>query len=57
MMTNEERKVMQDACAVYAGLTGKAREAFVNQLSGMAFVIANKDDDKRETDGKDKEAG
>jgi hypothetical protein len=57
MMTNEERKVMQDACTVYAGLTGKAREAFVNQLSGMAFVVANKDDDKSETDGKDKEAG
>ena len=56
MMTDEERKVMQDACTVYAGLTGKAREAFVNQLSGMAFVVANKDDDKCETENKDKEA-
>lgn len=38
-METNEKKIAEKACEVYAGLNGRAREAFVNQLEGMAFVI------------------
>lgn len=38
-MVEAEKKVAEKACEVYAKLGAKAREAFVNQLEGMAFVL------------------
>ena len=38
-MVENEKKVAEKACEVYAKLGAKAREAFVNQLEGMAFVL------------------
>ena len=53
-MVENEKKVAEKACAIYAGLGEKAREAFVNQLEGMAFVLlCQKREDKPETENKE----
>ena len=53
-MVENEKKVAEKACAIYAGLGEKAREAFVNQLEGMAFVLlCQKREDKKETENKE----
>ena len=49
-----EKKIAEKACAIYAQLGKTAREAFVNQLEGMAFVLesqrrdAEPDEEKKE---------
>ena len=58
METNEkkiaEKKIAEKACEIYARLGKTAREAFVNQLEGMAFVLesqrrdAEPDEEKKE---------
>lgn len=55
-METNEKKIAQKACEVYAGLSGKAREAFVNQLEGMAFVIQSQRGDDKEKKDEEKEA-
>lgn len=53
-MVETEKKIAEKACAIYAGLGKKAREAFVNQLEGMAFVLlCQKREDKPETENKE----
>ena len=53
-MVEAEKKIAEKACAIYAGLGEKAREAFVNQLEGMAFVLlCQKREDKPETENKE----
>ena len=53
-MVENEKKVAEKACAIYAGLGEKAREAFVNQLEGMAFVLlCQKREDKPEAENKE----
>ena len=53
-MEQNEKKIAEKACAIYAQLGKTAREAFVNQLEGMAFVLESQrrekkpDDDKKE---------
>ena len=53
-MEQNEKKIAEKACAIYAQLGKAAREAFVNQLEGMAFVLDSQrrekkpDDDKKE---------
>ena len=53
-MHDNEKKIAEKACAIYAQLGKTAREAFVNQLEGMAFVLDSQrrekkpDDDKKE---------
>lgn len=53
-MEQNEKKIAEKACAIYAQLGKTAREAFVNQLEGMAFVLDSQrrekkpDDDKKE---------
>lgn len=51
-MVENEKKVAEKACEVYAKLGAKAREAFVNQLEGMAFVLNSQ---KREEVKEEKE--
>ena len=51
-MQDNEKKVAEKACEVYAKLGAKAREAFVNQLEGMAFVLNSQ---KREEVKEEKE--
>ena len=49
-----EKKIAEKACAIYAQLGKTAREAFVNQLEGMAFVLESQrreekpDEEKKE---------
>ena len=53
-MVENEKKIAEKACAIYAGLGEKAREAFVNQLEGMAFVLlCQKREDKPEGEKKE----
>ena len=53
-MVEAEKKIAEKACAIYAGLGEKAREAFVNQLEGMAFVLlCQKREDKPEGEKKE----
>ena len=53
-METNEKKIAEKACAIYAQLGKTAREAFVNQLEGMAFVLesqrreAKPDEEKKE---------
>jgi hypothetical protein len=53
-METNEKKIAEKACAIYAQLGKTAREAFVNQLEGMAFVLesqrreAEPDEEKKE---------
>ena len=53
-METNEKKIAEKACAIYAQLGKTAREAFVNQLEGMAFVLesqrreAKQDEEKKE---------
>ena len=53
-MEQNEKKNAEKACASNAQLGKTAREAFVNQLEGMAFVLDSQrrekkpDDDKKE---------
>lgn len=53
-METNEKKIAEKACEVYAGLNGRAREAFVNQLEGMAFVIQSQRGENKEKE-KEKE--
>ncbi len=55
-METNEKKIAEKACEVYAGLNGRAREAFVNQLEGMAFVIQSQRGENKEKKEEDKEA-
>jgi hypothetical protein len=51
-MQDNEKKVAEKAGEVYAKLGATAREAFVNQLEGMAFVLNSQ---KREEVKEEKE--
>ena len=49
-----EKQVAKRASEIYAGLGKNAREAFVNQLEGMAFVLScQKREDKPEEEKKE----
>ena len=53
-MVEAEKKIAEKACAIYSGLGEKAREAFVNQLEGMAFVLScQKREEKLEEEKKE----
>lgn len=53
-MLDNEKKIAEKACEIYAGLGKNAREAFVNQLEGMAFVLTcQKREDKPEEEKKE----
>lgn len=54
-METNEKKIAEKACAIYAQLGETAREAFVNQLEGMAFVLQSQRREK-ELDEEKKEA-
>lgn len=46
-METNEKKIAEKACAIYAQLGKNAREAFVNQLEGMAFVLDSQRREKK----------